>query len=145
MNELKRSGVIDSQIRAVTNAQHDGLLQLIIEQRCAVSPGASRDVRRSRRERMDRCSPRHIPRRASLHVLAYGRDRFEHEPGLRLDRVRGDLDELAASVFLPGGPSRSTRISARVQACFPEIPLVHGDPSLGVVSGLAVAASEFGG
>jgi hypothetical chaperone protein len=29
-----------------------------------------------------------------------------------------------------------------VQACFPEIPLVQGNPSLGVVSGLAVAASE---
>ena len=81
-----------------------------------------------------------------------GRDDFDAaiEPFLgqlerTLERVRGDLDELPASVFLTGGTSRSPRISARVQACFPEIPLVHGDPSLGVVSGLAVAASEFGG
>ena len=62
-----------------------------------------------------------------------------------LERVRGDLTELPASVFLTGGTSRSPQISTRVQACFPEIPLVHGDPSLGVVSGLAVAASELVG
>jgi len=59
-----------------------------------------------------------------------------------LTNVRNDLDELPASVFLTGGTSRSPQIKARVQACFPEIPLVEGDPSLGVVSGLAVAASE---
>jgi len=59
-----------------------------------------------------------------------------------LATVRDDLDELPASVFLTGGTSRSSQVKARVQACFPEIPLVQGDPSLGVVSGLAVAASE---
>jgi hypothetical chaperone protein len=58
-----------------------------------------------------------------------------------LATVRGDLDELPASIFLTGGTSRSPQVKARVQACFPEIPLVQGDPSLGVVSGLAVAAS----
>ncbi|WP_158755091.1 Hsp70 family protein [Dyella sp. S184] len=59
-----------------------------------------------------------------------------------LATVRNDLDQLPASVFLTGGTSRSPQVKARVQACFPEIPLVQGDPSLGVVSGLAVAASE---
>ncbi|WP_426688180.1 Hsp70 family protein [Rhodanobacter ginsengiterrae] len=59
--------------------------------------------------------------------------------------VRGDLADLPASVFLTGGTSRSPQIKARVQACFPEIPLVQGDPSLGVVSGLAVAANEVAG
>ncbi|MDR3447780.1 MULTISPECIES: Hsp70 family protein [unclassified Dyella] len=59
-----------------------------------------------------------------------------------LTTVRGDLTALPASVFLTGGTSRSPQVKARVQACFPEIPLVHGDPSLGVVSGLAVAANE---
>lgn len=59
-----------------------------------------------------------------------------------LTTVRGDLPALPASVFLTGGTSRSPQVKARVAACFPEIPLVHGDPSLGVVSGLAVAASE---
>ncbi|MFI4958892.1 MAG: Hsp70 family protein [Lysobacterales bacterium] len=61
-----------------------------------------------------------------------------------LATVRNDLDELPASVFLTGGTSRSPQVKARVQACFPEVPLVQGDPSLGVVSGLAVAASEAG-
>jgi len=59
-----------------------------------------------------------------------------------LATVRGDLATLPASVFLTGGTSRSPQVRAKVAACFPEIPLVHGDPSLGVVSGLAVAASE---
>lgn len=59
-----------------------------------------------------------------------------------LATVRNDLDALPASIFLTGGTSRSPQVKARVQACFPEIPLVQGDPSLGVVSGLAVAASE---
>jgi hypothetical chaperone protein len=61
-----------------------------------------------------------------------------------LDTVRNDLPALPASVFLTGGTSRSPQVRAKVAACFPEIPLVHGDPSLGVVSGLAVAASEVG-
>jgi len=59
-----------------------------------------------------------------------------------LTAVRADLPTLPASVFLTGGTSRSPQVKAKVAACFPEIPLVHGDPSLGVVSGLAVAASE---
>ncbi|MEO7068326.1 MAG: Hsp70 family protein [Rhodanobacter sp.] len=59
-----------------------------------------------------------------------------------LERVRDDLDELPASVFITGGSSRSPQVSACVQAGFPGIPLVHGNPSLGVVSGLALAASE---
>jgi hypothetical chaperone protein len=57
-----------------------------------------------------------------------------------LDAVRGELAEPPASVFLTGGTSRSPQVMACVQACFPGIPLVGGDPSLGVVSGLAVAA-----
>ncbi len=61
-----------------------------------------------------------------------------------LDRVRSELDALPLSIFLTGGTSRSPQIGARVKACFPEIPLVHGDPSLGVVSGLAVAAGQAG-
>jgi len=59
-----------------------------------------------------------------------------------LANVRGDLDELPSSIFLTGGTSRSPQIRERVQASFPEVTLVLGDPSLGVVSGLAVAASD---
>ena len=32
MNKLKRSGVVNGKVRPVTDAQHGGLLQLIIEQ-----------------------------------------------------------------------------------------------------------------
>jgi hypothetical chaperone protein len=62
-----------------------------------------------------------------------------------LATVRNDLAEPPASVFLTGGTSRSPQIEARVRTCFPGIALVQGDPSLGVVSGLAVAASEITG
>ncbi len=69
-------------------------------------------------------------------------DTFLSQLERTLGTVRNDLDELPASVFLTGGTSRSPQIIERVQACFPELPLVKGDPSLGVVSGLAVAAKE---
>jgi len=69
-------------------------------------------------------------------------DTFLNQMERTLDTVRSNLDELPASVFITGGTSRSPQIRERVQACFPEIPLVQGDPSLGVVSGLAVAADE---
>lgn len=64
-----------------------------------------------------------------------------------LDDVRGDLAnaDVAASVFLTGGTSRSPAVQAAVRESFPEIELVKGDPSLGVVSGLAVAAAELDG
>ncbi|WP_250633871.1 Hsp70 family protein [Pinirhizobacter soli] len=64
-----------------------------------------------------------------------------------LDDVRGDLanSDAAASVFLTGGTSRSPAVQAAVRESFPEIELVKGDPSLGVVSGLAVAAAELDG
>ena len=58
-----------------------------------------------------------------------------------LATVRDELPALPASVFLTGGTSRSPQVKARVAACFPDVPLVQGDPSLGVVSGLAVAAA----
>ncbi|BDU22430.1 heat-shock protein Hsp70 [Dyella sp. GSA-30] len=60
-----------------------------------------------------------------------------------LGTVRSDLEQLPDSVFLTGGTSRSPQIRERVKQSFPEMPLVLGDPSLGVVSGLAVAASEM--
>jgi hypothetical chaperone protein len=64
-----------------------------------------------------------------------------------LDDVRGDLADTgaAASIFLTGGTSRSPAVQAAVRESFPEIELVKGDPSLGVVSGLAVAAAELDG
>ncbi|NII09715.1 Hsp70 family protein [Oleiagrimonas sp. C23AA] len=59
-----------------------------------------------------------------------------------LGEVSQALPQAPASVFLTGGTSRSPQVKSAVEACFPSIPLVQGDPSLGVVSGLAVAAAE---
>lgn len=59
-----------------------------------------------------------------------------------LTDVREQLDTLPQSVFLTGGTSRSPQVARCVREAFPEIPLVLGDPSLGVVSGLARAASQ---
>lgn len=60
-----------------------------------------------------------------------------------LAEVRETWPSVPASVFLTGGTSRSPVVKAAVRESFPGIPMVEGDPSLGVVSGLAVAATEF--
>lgn len=87
------------------------------------------------------------------------------ESGLGVDIARGDMDEAAepfiermqrllaevreawpsepASIFLTGGTSRSPIVKEAVRQSFADIPMVEGDPSLGVVSGLAVAATEL--
>lgn len=57
-----------------------------------------------------------------------------------LEQAGGDIGAVPATVFMTGGSSRSPRLQAAVRECFPEAALVEGDPSLGVVSGLAVAA-----
>jgi hypothetical chaperone protein len=59
-----------------------------------------------------------------------------------LNEVRGDLPALPATIFVTGGTSRSPHVKASVRDCFPGVTMVEGDPSLGVVSGLAVAAGE---
>ena len=59
-----------------------------------------------------------------------------------LAEVRTEWPGVPDSVFLTGGTSRSPVVKAAVRDSFPDMPLVEGDPSLGVVSGLAVAAVE---
>lgn len=79
--------------------------------------------------------------------VAVGQDDFQlaiEDFVTRLQRLLAQAREEIAvapdSIFLTGGSSRAPRLQACVHACFPGIPLVQGDPSLGVVSGLAVAA-----
>ncbi|MFD0739697.1 Hsp70 family protein [Lysobacter koreensis] len=57
-----------------------------------------------------------------------------------LARVGTQLDAAPTTLFVTGGMSRAPYVRAAVQAAFPDARLVAGDPSLGVVSGLAVAA-----
>jgi hypothetical chaperone protein len=59
-----------------------------------------------------------------------------------LREVRDDASVTPASIFLTGGTSRSPQVQASVAACFEGVTVVPGDPSLGVVSGLAVAAAQ---
>lgn len=68
-----------------------------------------------------------------------------------LSRLRRLLDEVGASlasppdsVFLTGGMSRAPYVQALVRESFAQARLVFGDPSLGVVSGLANHAAARG-
>ena len=54
-----------------------------------------------------------------------------------LREVAAELPAPPDSVFLTGGMSRAPYVQAVVREAFPQARLVHGDPSLGVVSGLA--------
>lgn len=59
----------------------------------------------------------------------------------RLARLLADVSEALEnppdSIFLTGGMSRAPYVQAVVREAFPRARMVHGDPSLGVVSGLA--------
>ena len=54
-----------------------------------------------------------------------------------LQEIGETLDAPPDSVFLTGGMSRAPYVQAVVRAAFPKARVVFGDPSLGVVSGLA--------
>ena len=66
---------------------------------------------------------------------------FLERLGSLLQRARADIGEAPQSIFLTGGSSRAPLIRAAVQQQFPQVRVVYGDPSLGVVSGLAAAAA----
>ncbi|MCQ4164921.1 Hsp70 family protein [Tahibacter harae] len=66
---------------------------------------------------------------------------FLERLGSLLQRARADIGEAPQSIFLTGGSSRAPLIRAAVQQQFPQVRMVYGDPSLGVVSGLAAAAA----
>lgn len=54
-----------------------------------------------------------------------------------LREVGEELDSPPDSLFLTGGMSRAPYVQAMAREAFPHARVVHGDPSLGVVSGLA--------
>lgn len=61
-----------------------------------------------------------------------------------LGEVSAQIGEPPQVVFLTGGMSRAPYVREAAQRCFPDARLVAGDPSLGVVSGLAFAALAAG-
>lgn len=74
---------------------------------------------------------------ASRAALEAASERFLATIGELLDAVRGELDVPPDSLFLTGGMSGAPYVQAAAQARFPDARIVRGDPSLGVVSGLA--------
>ncbi|WP_305804669.1 Hsp70 family protein [Stenotrophomonas sp. YIM B06876] len=67
---------------------------------------------------------------------------YLRELGDLLQQVRTDIGTEPAAVFLTGGMSRAGYIQQATAAAFPQSRLVHGDPSFGVVQGLALSASR---
>ncbi|AHY58195.1 Hsp70 family protein [Stenotrophomonas rhizophila] len=59
-----------------------------------------------------------------------------------LEQVRADIGHDPAAVFLTGGMSRAGYLQDAVAAAFPGATLIRGNPSFGVVHGLAWAAAE---
>ncbi|WP_312317764.1 Hsp70 family protein [Stenotrophomonas sp.] len=59
-----------------------------------------------------------------------------------LAQVREDIGHDPAAVFMTGGMSRAGYLQQAVAAAFPQSRLVRGNPSFGVVHGLAWAASH---
>lgn len=72
--------------------------------------------------------------------LSGGADPYLRGLSTLLEDVRSRLDRAPDTVFLTGGMSRSPDVQRTVAALFGGSTLVHGDASLGVVNGLAVAA-----
>lgn len=59
-----------------------------------------------------------------------------------LEQVRSDIGHDPAAVFLTGGMSRAGYLQQAVANAFPGSTLVRGNPSFGVVHGLALAAAN---
>jgi hypothetical chaperone protein len=59
-----------------------------------------------------------------------------------LAQVAADIGHDPDAVFLTGGMSRAPYVRQATAEAFPRSRLVHGDPSFGVVQGLALAAAR---
>ena len=66
---------------------------------------------------------------------------FLGELAALLEQVAADIGHRPDAVFLTGGMSRAPYVRAAIAAAFPQVEQVHGDPSFGVVQGLALAAA----
>jgi hypothetical chaperone protein len=74
--------------------------------------------------------------------LAAAAGGFLDELSALLRQVAADIGHAPDAVFLTGGMSRAPYIRAAIAAAFPGVAQVHGDPSFGVVQGLALAAAR---
>ena len=76
------------------------------------------------------------------HELSTAAERYLDVLNALLETARGEMARGPEEILLTGGMSRAPYVQAAVQAVFPGIPVTKGDPSLGVVTGLAVAANR---
>ena len=67
--------------------------------------------------------------------------RFLSALGTVLEAVKGELDRQPETIYLTGGMSRAPYVQDAVTGLFPDAEAVMGNASLGVVSGLAIAAA----
>lgn len=74
---------------------------------------------------------------ASRADLEAASERFLGQLAELLTQVRADISAPPDSVFMTGGMSRAPYVREAVRCCFPDARFVQGEPSLGVVSGLA--------
>ena len=74
--------------------------------------------------------------------LAMAAERYLSVLTKLLETARGEIAREPEVILLTGGMSRAPYVQAVVQGVFPGIAMTKGDPSLGVVTGLAVAANR---
>ncbi|WCE05838.1 Hsp70 family protein [Pseudoxanthomonas sp. JBR18] len=74
--------------------------------------------------------------------LASAAGGFVGELRALLAQVAADIGHAPDAVFLTGGMSRAPYVRQVAAEAFPSARLVHGDPSFGVVQGLALAAAQ---
>ena len=74
--------------------------------------------------------------------LAMAAERYLSVLTKLLETARGEIAREPEVILLTGGMSRAPYVQAVVQAVFPGIAMTKGDPSLGVVTGLAVTANR---
>jgi hypothetical chaperone protein len=59
-----------------------------------------------------------------------------------LEEAKREIAERPGSLFLTGGSSRAPYVQDVIREVFPEVPMILGEPSLGVVRGLAAEAAR---
>ena len=79
---------------------------------------------------------------ATQHELTTAAERFLGGFATLLETAQAEMGRGPEVILLTGGMSRAPYVQATVQAAFAGVELRRGNPSLGVVTGLAVAANH---
>ena len=80
---------------------------------------------------------------ATQEQLSMAADRYLNVLTELLETARAEIAQAPEVILLTGGMSRAPYVQAAIQAVFPGVAVTKGDPSLGVVTGLAVAANRM--